>query len=84
MTTTTTDLTATENASAGRGQHSHEVPTGPGMDVEQLGGEDPHGCDLDTPDGLVLIGVDADLTIDEEWLSGATVLWDSATSRVPS
>lgn len=47
-----------------------------GQDAEEIG-EVAHGCDLDTPRGSFLIGVDLD--DDLSWLSdGAEVLWDSA------
>ena len=48
-----------------------------GQDVEDLPEGMPYGCDLDSPDGIALIGVDAD--DDLGWLSEhATVVWDSA------
>lgn len=48
-----------------------------GQDVESIDGDDAYGCDLDRPDGLILIGCATD--DDLSWLSdGAEVLWDSA------
>lgn len=48
-----------------------------GQDVEDVVPEQPYGCDLESPDGLVLIGVALD--DDLSWISdGAIVLWDSA------
>lgn len=51
-----------------------------GQDVEDLPEGLPYGCDLDSPDGLALVGVDHD--DDLAWLSEhATVLWDSEGAR---
>ena len=42
-----------------------------GVSVDDL--SEPYGCDLDTPDGLALIGLDADEPADDL----GEILWDS-------
>jgi hypothetical protein len=44
------------------------------VEIEDVVDQNPYGCDLDSPDGLALIGVE----IGEE-VSGV-ILWDSASS----
>jgi hypothetical protein len=44
----------------------------------------PYGLDWDSPDGLVLVGVDNDVEIDADWLGEGEVLWDSARGEVQS
>lgn len=44
-----------------------------GVEVEDVADQNPYGCDLDSPDGLLLVGVDIGETVD------GTILWDSAT-----
>lgn len=111
------------NRIAGSGQHSHPVPTVPGVVVEIRDGQHagtavwsrdreedfvfasydsrevetadrcvliagqspddvpagiPYGCDLESPRGLVLAGVDLD--DDLSWISeDADILWDSSS-----
>lgn len=50
------------------------------LDVEEIPyGSYPYGCDLSTPEGLVLLGLDRDEdTSDLDWLKGSEILWDSA------
>jgi hypothetical protein len=40
--------------------------------IEDVVDQNPYGCDLDSPDGLALVGVDADESVD------GVLLWDSA------
>jgi hypothetical protein len=44
------------------------------FDVNEL--PEPLACDLESPDGLALVGLDAD--DDLSWIGEAEVLWDSA------
>lgn len=49
------------------------------LDVEIIPSGYPYGCDLSTPDGLVLLGIDsAEDPTDLDWLEGSEILWDSA------
>lgn len=107
-----------QNKIAGSGQHSHPVPTVPGLIVEILDGNhngtsvwlspaggyvfacherktveyaarcvlirgldtvaignQPCGLDLDSPDGLALVGLGADEPVPTS--EGAEILWDS-------
>jgi hypothetical protein len=49
-----------------------------GLDVEEIPYEYLYGCDLSTPDGVVLLGLDAIECVDDlDWLKGE-ILWDSA------
>jgi uncharacterized ferredoxin-like protein len=41
--------------------------------IEDVVDQNPYGCDLDSPDGLTLVGVDAEESVD------GVILWDSAT-----
>ncbi len=50
-----------------------------GQDVENV--EEPYGCDLESPRGLVMLGTHKD--DDLGWISeGAEVLWDSRARAV--
>lgn len=51
-----------------------------GLDVEEIPYDSyPYGCDLSTPEGLVLLGLDRDEdTGSLDWLEGSEILWDSA------
>lgn len=51
-----------------------------GVDVEQLvDTETPYGCDLSTPEGLVLLGIDYN---DDPTVYGGEVLWDSRDDAI--
>lgn len=47
-----------------------------GLDAEVAIGDQPCGLDLDSPDGLILVGLDADEEVPTS--EGSEILWDSA------
>lgn len=47
-----------------------------GLDLDEIPADTPYGCDLESPDGLVLLGTDRD--DDLSWIpETAEVIWDS-------